>query len=150
MFKSISQRAIANLINLCEKCLSLAIEIISPRRKSRMIANEQMLSGKIEKKFYTNISRLRAIENGKFLVKSSNTGFTGLINEKGETVFKLAEDKFGIAKIVVPLTNEKTFYTKHSYHINLFILLQGIILIIYCISLIIRDMVTKRNFKILK
>lgn len=103
-----------------------------------MIANEQMLAGNTEKEFYTNICRLRAIENGKYLAKSSNTGFSGLINEKGETVFKLQDGKFGLASIDVPIHRDKTFYTKYYQQITLFVFLQGIIILLSSIYLKLR------------
>lgn len=94
-----------------------------------MIANEQLLSGEVEKAFYTNISKLRAIENGKYLVKSSNTGLSGIINEKGEIVYKLDDNKFGLANISVPLLKEKTFYTRHYSKINYLIIMQGFLML---------------------
>lgn len=94
-----------------------------------MIANEQMLTGETEKKTYTNISKLRAIENGVYLAKSSNTGFTGLISPKGDIIFTLAQNKFGVSQLNIPIIKEKTFYTRYFNKINEFIILQFLIFI---------------------
>jgi apolipoprotein N-acyltransferase len=53
---------------------------------------------------------LRAIESNKWVVRSANTGTSGIINNRGEVVFATAwwvKDAF---KSVIQLNNSKTIY----------------------------------------
>jgi apolipoprotein N-acyltransferase len=111
-----------------------------------MTANEQMISGIFEKNYYTNICKIRAIENGKYLAKSSNIGFTGLIDPKGNIIEQLSNNEFGVKKINIPIVTNQTFYTKNHQKINFFIIIQGILVFMYSVYVKIRVfLIAKRN-----
>ncbi len=112
------------IANMCNKGSSIIF----------MIANEQLIEGFYEKNSYTNICKLRAIENGKYLAKSSNIGYTVLIDPKGNVIERLKDNAFGVKKVNIPIVIEQTFYTKNYQIINLFIIIQALIFLIYSLS----------------
>lgn len=96
-----------------------------------MIANEQLLKNEYEKKYYNNICRIRSIENGRYLVKSSNQGFCSVIDTRGNYKKILTPTKFEIERFEVPLFSSKTFYTKYHLLINQFYLLQPLLVLLF-------------------
>ena len=42
------------------------------------------------------IARMRALENGRYLLRSTNTGITALIDNKGKVVSKLPQFEYGV------------------------------------------------------
>jgi apolipoprotein N-acyltransferase len=62
-------------------------------------------------------AKLRAIETRRTILRAANTGFSGIINEKGEVIYKTRyEERTAIRAIVYP--NEKiTFYVKYGDYI---------------------------------
>lgn len=56
-------------------------------------------------------ARLRAIENGRWVVRSANTGISGVISSRGDVIDSLAWDKKGVITAKVPLLSEITPYT---------------------------------------
>ncbi len=56
-------------------------------------------------------ARLRAVELGRTIVRSANTGISGVITSKGEVLQSLGWDERGILTAEVPLYSSKTTYT---------------------------------------
>lgn len=56
--------------------------------------------------------KLKAIENRKFLIRSTNTGYTSVVNEFGEDIASLQLNKPGILNVKVKLNNKKTVFQK--------------------------------------
>jgi apolipoprotein N-acyltransferase len=56
----------------------------------------------------------RAVENGRYLVRSANTGITGIIDPRGRVLRRT--ELFETAAVVaeVPFVEEMTFYTRHG------------------------------------
>ena len=76
-------------------------------------------------------AKLRAVESGRSVLRSANTGLTTLINEKGQTVAEIPIEKEGVLVSDVTLSDHLTLYTRLG---NLFvwvgiILLQGVLVI---------------------
>ena len=65
-------------------------------------------------KQYFAISRLRAIENRRYVAICANTGFSGLVNAKGQEVDKGGYWKRQAFKYDIPLTEDTTFFTRHG------------------------------------
>lgn len=63
---------------------------------------------------HAHLSRLRAIENRKYIVRSANTGISMIINDKGKVVNSLAWDKTGFIDGKIPILNRVTFYAKYG------------------------------------
>ena len=74
-------------------------------------------------------ARLRAIENRRDVVRSANTGRSGLIDQRGRVVQSLGYDKRGAIDAKVHLNTEITFYTRHGdYLARLAVFLAGLLL----------------------
>ena len=65
-------------------------------------------------KQYFAISRLRAIENRRYVCICANTGFSGLVNAKGQVVDKGKYWQQEVFKYAVPQLNRQTFFTTHG------------------------------------
>ncbi|WP_238785601.1 apolipoprotein N-acyltransferase [Blattabacterium cuenoti] len=59
-------------------------------------------------------SRLRAIENRKYIARSANTGVSCFIDDKGNIISKISYGKEGILTHKIYSNSKKTFYTKHG------------------------------------
>lgn len=80
-------------------------------------------------------SRLRAIETRRCVVRSANTGISGIINEKGEVLKESRVNSIEAIKGKVQLNNQITFYDRHGDYIGrICILLSGLVLIYLFIS----------------
>ncbi len=63
------------------------------------------------------LSKLRAIENRRSLVRTANTGVSAVINQKGDIVKRLDYGIKGVIKAKIRLNNNLTFYTKYGDYI---------------------------------
>ena len=62
-------------------------------------------------------SRLRALENRKFLVRSANTGISAVINPFGEILDSLSYNKSGIINTNIYKNSKITFYTMYGDYV---------------------------------
>jgi apolipoprotein N-acyltransferase len=61
------------------------------------------------------MSRMRAIENGVYLARVSNNGFTSIINNKGEVVYLAnSRDENSVHPYDVPLLTPSGFYFNYG------------------------------------
>ncbi len=58
-----------------------------------------------------DFARLRAVESGRWIVRSANTGISGIIDSRGDVIESLGWDKRGVVCGSVELRSEVTFYT---------------------------------------
>lgn len=65
-------------------------------------------------KQYFAISALRSIENRRYTAICANTGYSGLINARGQVVDRGNYWQQQAFKYDVPLLNESTFFTRHG------------------------------------
>ncbi len=61
-----------------------------------------------------DFARLRAIENRRWVVRSANTGISGVINQKGGKEIETSWWNTEVFKAEVPLVQTETYYTKHG------------------------------------
>jgi apolipoprotein N-acyltransferase len=61
-----------------------------------------------------DFGRLRAIENRRYIVRSANTGVSGIINEKGEVLVSTPYWEEAAFKASVPLLKKETYYTRNG------------------------------------
>jgi apolipoprotein N-acyltransferase len=61
-----------------------------------------------------DFSRLRAIENRRWVIRCANTGISGIINFKGRVVTETEWWKEVAFKAKVPLVQTETYYAKHG------------------------------------
>ena len=72
-------------------------------------SEEFMNNSSFGKKQYLNIVKLRAIENGRYILKCSNQGISCVINQKGSITKRITKD---VENVRVLKTGENTFYQK--------------------------------------
>ena len=60
------------------------------------------------------LSRLRAIETRRAVVRAANTGISAYIDARGRIVSKLTYDTQGILKVKAPLYEGQTFYVRYG------------------------------------
>lgn len=81
-----------------------------------LMCSEDFMNGcYYAKKQYLNITRLRAIENGRYLVKNSYRGISCLIAPDGNVV-DIFDDEF--VKVNIPVIHENTIYQKITSKFN--------------------------------
>jgi apolipoprotein N-acyltransferase len=81
-------------------------------------------------KQHLSFSRLRAIENRRWVARSANTGISTIINDRGQLQDHLEYSQTGAILGKVELSNDLTFYTIHGDYIaRVATLLGGMILI---------------------
>ncbi len=77
-------------------------------------------------------SKTAAAENGKYLIRTTNTGISQVINPYGKVDARIEQFKRGIMIAEIHPNNTKTFYTKHgNILLNMFIGFLILTLIIY-------------------
>ncbi len=62
-------------------------------------------------KQHFSYARLRAIETNRWVVRSANTGISGIIDSRGDVLQTLGWDRRGTLSTVVPLNSSQTIYT---------------------------------------
>ncbi|NOY22842.1 MAG: apolipoprotein N-acyltransferase [Acidobacteria bacterium] len=56
--------------------------------------------------------RLKAIENRRYLIRATNTGYTVVVNERGQVVKDLPEGKPGFLEVNIRLLNQTTLFQR--------------------------------------
>jgi apolipoprotein N-acyltransferase len=79
-----------------------------------IITNDDWWGNTAGHKQHFEIAKIRAIENNKWVVRSANTGISGIINNKGEVIEKLDYKKGGIITQNVMLHSSPSFYAKNG------------------------------------
>ena len=76
------------------------------------------------------LSKLRAIENRRSLVRSANTGVSAVINEKGDILKSLDYGVKGEIKATIPLNTDITFYNIYGDYIARISIFLSVILLL--------------------
>ncbi len=79
---------------------------------------------------FLNLTRLRAIESRKWIAKSSNTGISAIINEKGDIIKSLEYGHAGTLKDEIKFNSIRTFYSNYGDWIGYFSILIYFFLLI--------------------
>ena len=72
-------------------------------------------------------AQMRAVENGKYLLRAGNTGITAIISPSGEIISRLQTDTAGSLNGTVSMISERTLYSR----IGDLILLPGLLFTLY-------------------
>ena len=96
------------------------------------ISNDSWFGKSLGPYQHLEISRIRALENNKWLLRATNDGFSAVIDNKGTIVDLLSKGNQGVINQDVGLTNTTTFYTGFGYYV------PYLISLIYLFSVIIR------------
>lgn len=87
-------------------------------------------------KQHFHYNRLRAIENRRTVVRSANTGISGVINIWGEPIITTEYWQETSFKAIIPIYSQLTFYTKYGNYIGrLSVILASLILLLRFISI---------------
>ena len=76
-----------------------------------VISNDSWFTDSAAVYMHNNQSKFRAIENGRYLVRSANTGVSSVINDRGEVLESLAPLKTGYVLEEVHLSDRVTVYS---------------------------------------
>ncbi|MBL7055538.1 hypothetical protein ISS07_01355 [Candidatus Woesearchaeota archaeon] len=77
-----------------------------------VMANEAILDHSSGFELISRYSNLRAAENGRYLLRATNTGITKIVSPYGKTTEKIEPYKPGILYGKIMLNKNKTFYSK--------------------------------------
>ncbi|MFI3301797.1 MAG: apolipoprotein N-acyltransferase [Rikenellaceae bacterium] len=64
-----------------------------------------------------SMSSLRAVETRRAIARSANTGISGFINSRGDSIEKLGWDERGSLTHTIPLNDKMTFYVRYGDYI---------------------------------
>jgi apolipoprotein N-acyltransferase len=73
---------------------------------------------------------LRAIENRKFVVRSSNDGISSIIDTKGNIIEELSDFRPGALRVTVGTNKKITFYAKHGDYLGRYSVVLLVLLLV--------------------
>jgi len=85
-------------------------------------------------KQHFSFARLRAIENRRWVVRSANTGTSGIINEKGEVLQQTDFWVPAVLKAEVQLSNKQTIYATYGDFIGRSFAFVAVLLLIFALK----------------
>ncbi len=77
------------------------------------------------------ISKVRAIENRRYLARCANSGISGFISPIGKDILRATQYKTTAVAASIPLLSEQTFYTKHGDFLPIISLITILLIIIF-------------------
>lgn len=95
-----------------------------------LILNEGWMKNRKANRHFNWFAICRAVENRRFLVKSSNEGISAFIDSKGNVIDYLSGSTNGAIKTTLRVNDQQTFYTRFHKFILLGILIAGGIILI--------------------
>ena len=92
------------------------------------VSNDTWFGNSIGPYHHLSIARVRAIENNRYTIRSTNDGISAIITNNGTIVSLIEKGKSGILEGNVKFISKRTFYSKIGY--LFFISLSFIIVLI--------------------
>ena len=92
-------------------------------------------------KYLYAFCRLRAIEHRRDIVRSANTGISGFINSRGDSIESLGWDKKGVLTNTLRLNQSKTVYTRYGDYIGRLSIYTALLCLLYTVAIL-----SKRKF----
>ncbi len=80
-----------------------------------IITNDDWWGNTSGHKHHFELAKIRAIENQKYVVRSANTGISGIIKPNGSIVKRLDYKAQGIIEEYIQLRPEKTYYVQNKH-----------------------------------
>jgi apolipoprotein N-acyltransferase len=94
-----------------------------------MMANEVAFSNTVAVEQYLQVAQIRCIEQRKWMVKSSNMGYSAVIDDKGVIRKKIMNsDAINIFSANIKCSDRKTFYAIHGDYIGR---LSGVLILLF-------------------
>jgi apolipoprotein N-acyltransferase len=81
------------------------------------ISNDSWFGRSLGPYQHLEISRIRAIENNKWLLRSTNDGFSAVIDNKGTIVDILLKGEQGVLNQEIGINNSSTIYANFGYYV---------------------------------
>ena len=81
------------------------------------ISNDSWFGQSLGPYQHLEISRIRAIENNKWLLRSTNDGFSAVIDNKGTIVDILLKGEQGVLNQEIGINNSSTIYANFGYYV---------------------------------
>ena len=81
------------------------------------ISNDSWFGQSLGPYQHLEISRIRAIENNKWLLRSTNDGFSAVIDNKGTIVDILFKGEQGVLNQEIGINNSSTIYANFGYYV---------------------------------
>jgi apolipoprotein N-acyltransferase len=92
---------------------SLARESVRNGAEIIMIStNDSWFGDSVGTRMHSAQAKLRAVENGRSVVRAANTGISSVITPDGETLALIPADEEGQICVNVPVSDNMTLYTK--------------------------------------
>jgi len=111
-----------------------------------VILNEGWYNSSFGALQFFSISRIRAIENRRFIVRSSNYGISSIIDYKGDIIKKDVLKLPNSFKSNIQFNKNISFYAKYSGNINLVILIAFFLLVFFTfISYLLTKFMSNEN-----
>jgi apolipoprotein N-acyltransferase len=85
-------------------------------------------------KQHFSFARLRAIESRRWVVRSANTGTSGVINEYGEVIEQTPYWKPAVISKTVPLLKSQTIYSQQGDYIGRSFAFVAVLIVLFAIS----------------
>ncbi len=85
------------------------------------ISNDTWFGDSIGPYYHLAITRVRAIENNRWIIRSTNDGISAIISNKGTIVDKLEKGKSGVINSGVNIVQERTIYNSYGYYLPYFL-----------------------------
>ena len=82
------------------------------------ISNDTWFGSSIGPHHHLSMSRIRAIENNRWLIRATNDGFSAIISNKGTVVDKLNKGVKSILEGHITPINKRSFYNSYGYLIS--------------------------------
>ncbi|MAX50140.1 MAG: apolipoprotein N-acyltransferase [Gammaproteobacteria bacterium] len=79
------------------------------------ISNDTWFGTSIGPHHHLNMARIRAIENNRWVIRSTNDGFSAIISNKGTIVHMLKKGETSILEGRIIPINERSFYNSYGY-----------------------------------
>ncbi|RPH05062.1 MAG: apolipoprotein N-acyltransferase [Alphaproteobacteria bacterium TMED93] len=119
----------------------ICYEVIFPKLTSELNNNYNLIVNITNDDWYKNSSgpyqhfshsKIRAVMEGRTLIRSANTGISGIINPKGIVISKLGIQKEGVIDYRLNIKNIETVYS--VYREKVFYLIMLTLFMLICIS----------------
>ena len=87
------------------------------------ISNDTWFGSSIGPYHHLSITRVRAIENNRWIVRATNNGFSAIIDNKGTIVDKMEINEQGIISFNVPQTTNNSLFVNFGYDLMRYLII---------------------------